>query len=824
MDHKIMKKGIVAKLLPVLILLILILSGIFVFLIHQVVTSNFETVILEKIQESKNTFDSLMEEELRLLKASIISLSGNSGIEEAFALKNRDLLYSRTKDIYEKAKEEVGLTHWNFHTADDVLLLRVHSPELYGEKSSDRYTAKMAMDSTSWGYGLEVGSRGYALRMVGPYYRSGELIGYVEQGVEITPFLEVMKKQTGDDYAIFGLKKAFDPKKWKESRESKNLRNNYDDMADYVLLGSTATDFVETNIQQFSVQALNEASTTGNLFSTITSDGASYTTGGFTLLDGKGEKIGVVVVIHDVTEQIQEIQQTLLSLILIAFVITLIIAVLLIARIHSVIIKPLQKLTDAASAMGEGAIITDLVVTQDDEIGSLARSFKTLGDGLHGKGVAAAAIAKGNFDIEIPVLSERDVLGQTMTEMKEAIMTLTENVERMAVSAKNGILTERQDPEKFSGTYRSIIIAMNNMLEAIVIPLQEALRVADHFAHAEFSSRFDETVEVKGDLIALRDGLNAVGTELSQVISDVSDQVREMTASTEQAVASVEEVSAGAASIAQNSAQVSSNAERTVDSVADVMSDMGEFTSSVTMVASKVDDVSRLSQDVNDISGKGLVQANVAEEGIQAINGAVNDAGVIIEEFKTQAEEIGKIIEIISSIADQTNLLALNASIEAARAGDAGLGFAVVANEVKTLAQDSQRSADNISRIIEELQAQSEKAGAAMQKATDEVSRGSEAINETIRFFHTIAEQIQEISDNIAEVATLSEEERNAVQMIESRISGMKTLAEDTSVEASASAIASEESSVALNQISSIMAELSKIATRIDESMKRLKT
>ena len=87
-----------------------------------------------------------------------------------------------------------------------------------------------------------------------------------------------------------------------------------------------------TNIQQFSVQALNEASTTGNLFSTITSDGASYTTGGFTLLDGKGEKIGVVVVIHDVTEQIQEIQQTLLSLILIAFVITLIIAVLLIAR------------------------------------------------------------------------------------------------------------------------------------------------------------------------------------------------------------------------------------------------------------------------------------------------------------------------------------------------------------------------------------------------------------------------------------------------------------------------------------------------------------
>lgn len=817
-----MKKSIITKLLPVLVILILVLSGLFVLLLYNVVSSNFEAVNLEKIQESKKTYDSITEEEMKLLKGSIIAISSDTAIKEAFLSKNRDLLYERTKELYKLAKEEVSLTHWNFHTADDMLFLRVHSPELYGERSSDRYTAKMAMDSGSWGYGLEVGSRGYALRMVGPYQHQGTVIGYIEQGVEITPFLELMKRQTGDDYAIFGLKKAFDPDKWRESREARNQRNNYDDMSDYVLLGSTATDFIEQNIGQFSIPDFHEASTDGNIFRTFTAGDRSYLTGGFTLADGRGEVIGVVVVIHDVTEQIQNTQGTLISLILMALVITVIIAVILIVRINNLIIKPVRKLTDAASAMGKGEIITELVVKQDDEIGQLAESIKQLGDNLDGKGTAAAAIAKGNFAIEIPVLSERDVLGRTMTEMKQAIMDLTGNVEGMAVAAKQGILSERRNPDAFSGAYRSIIIAMNDMLEAIVTPLQEALRVADDFAQAKFSSRFDEAVDVRGDLIALKNGLNAVGKELSLVIGEVGEQVSEMSASAEQAAASVQEVSAGANSIAESSEKVSSNADKTAESVMQVLTAMEEFNRSVATVASKVDAVSRLSEEVTDVSRKGLSQANVAEDGIQSINGAVHDVGSIISEFRGQAEEIGKIVEIISNIADQTNLLALNASIEAARAGDAGLGFAVVANEVKTLAQESQVSAENISQIIDSLQKQSERAAVAMNKANDEVSRGSDAITDTIRYFHTIADQILAISENMKEVAVLTDEESSTVIEIENRISAVKSLADNTSLEASASAVASEESSVALNQISTIISDLSLIATRISESMTRL--
>lgn len=819
-----MRKSIINKVLPILVILILVLAGIFVIIIHQVITSNFETENLERIQGSKHSFDSITNEEMRLLKAGIISISSDDKIKAAFVSRDRDLLYDRTKDIYSKAKEEIGLTHWNFHTADDVLFLRVHSPDLFGEKSSDRYTAKMAMDTKSWGYGLEVGSRGYALRMVGPYTDNGNIIGYIEQGVEIGPFLEIMKNQTGDDYAIFGLKNAFDPKKWKESRESKKLRNNYDDMADYVLLGSTDTPFIEENLPLFSVEALHQASDTGNIFSTFSADNKNYLTGGFNLVDGRGEVVGVVTVIHDVTDHVKETNQTLLSLIIIAIVITIITAGILIIRIHQVIIRPIRTLTTAAAAMGEGEILTEIAVHQDDEIGQLARSFATLEEGLKGKSMAAAAIAQGTFDFDIPVLSDRDSLGHSMAEMKRAVMDLTDNVRQMATAAEQGNLTEGKDPALFHGTYQDIIISMNSMLEAIVTPLQEVLRVSDLFAQGRFSTRFDESVETKGDLIALKEGLNTVGHELSLVIGEIDVEVTDMNASTEQTAASIEEVSAGAQSIAQSSARVCTIAENTANSIEIVLHSMDEFTTSVSQVAVKVSQVHQLTQNVSNITKEGMAKASVAEDGIQSINGAVHDAGSIISAFRQQTDEIGKIVGIISAIADQTNLLALNASIEAARAGNAGLGFAVVANEVKTLAQESQGSAETIASIIRSLQHQSELAESAMQKATGEVERGSEAITNTIHFFNTIAEEVFDISQNMTEVSLVTEKEADAVQEMESRIHEVKGLADSTSQEAIASAAAAEESSVALNQISTIMADLSLIAARIQESVGRLKS
>jgi len=523
-----------------------------------------------------------------------------------------------------------------------------------------------------------------------------------------------------------------------------------------------------------------------------------------------------------ITDLANSIRQAVILIVII--VILTIIAVLIIGISFSrKTTAPLEKTARMISEMGKGHLSERLNLERDDEIGILGKEMDAFSDNLQNTVVSALKqISSGDLSVSVIPKDEHDEISLALIHLVTSINGITGEIKDLITEARNGRLNERGDTSQFIGAYRDIIVGINNMLDAITTPLNEALRVAEQFSQAQFSARFDEHVETRGDLIALKDGLNTIGRELSIAIKGVSEQVSALSASSEEAAASIEEITAGASSIAQSSSVVSTNAENSVQFVEQVLSSMEELNSSVSSVATKVESVSRLTQEANTTSVKGVEQAAVAEGGITAISGAVQDVGTIITEIRGQMVEIGKIVDIISGIADQTNLLALNAAIEAARAGDAGMGFAVVANEVKTLAQDSQGSAENIAKIISSLQQKSNQAATAMDQANNEVSKGSIAITDTIQFFNEIAKQVEEISNHMTEVASLSEEESAAVQEITNSISEVKGMSVDISKEAISSASASEESASALNQIATIINDLSLIASRIDESMSRL--
>jgi methyl-accepting chemotaxis protein len=484
---------------------------------------------------------------------------------------------------------------------------------------------------------------------------------------------------------------------------------------------------------------------------------------------------------------------------------------------------PLSKAVFMLQEMSCGHLHNRLRMERRDEIGTLATVMDSFSDDLQFVIIdGMKQIAAGNLSLSVPPRDEKDEIAPAFNQLIGAINGVLGEVGYLISGAEAGKLQHRGDAAKFTGVYQNIVVGINNMLDAITNPINEALRVSDLYAQAKFSARFDENVQVKGDLVALKEGLNMIGTELSAAIATISEEVGTLSASSEEAAASVEEITAGSASIAQSSSVVSSNAEKSVTAIRQVLDAMEELNRSVTTVATKVESVNQLTQDANEISTSGVKQAAVAETGITAINGAVNDVGTIISEIRDQMNEINKIVVIISEIADQTNLLALNAAIEAARAGDAGMGFAVVANEVKTLAQESQGSAENIARIITSLQRQSERAADAMNLATTEVTKGSTAITGTIQYFHTIAEKVEEISLNMADVASLSEEEAAAVEEITASFSEVNAMAVETAQEAIGSAAATEESAAALNQVSMIIGDLSLVATRINSSIARL--
>ncbi|HWQ68220.1 MAG TPA: methyl-accepting chemotaxis protein [Methanospirillum sp.] len=512
----------------------------------------------------------------------------------------------------------------------------------------------------------------------------------------------------------------------------------------------------------------------------------------------------------------------IITLVIIAIILGIFFAFSLGLLISRSITDPLAKAVILIKEMRIGHLGNRLRLNRTDEVGELTTEMDAFSDDLQNVITGMKQIASGDLSLTISMRDEKDEISLAYNHLISSIHDVIKEVGFLITEAKEGRLKNRGDETRFVGAYQDIIIGINNMLDVITTPLNEALRVADQFSHAKFSARFDENVITRGDLIALKEGLNTIGVELSVAIQEVSEHVKALSAASGAASATVEKITDGATSIARSSSIVSNNAENSVRSVEQVLSAMEELNISVASVATKVDSMSRLTQETNITSIKGVEQAAAAEDGINAINGAVNDVGVIINEIRGQMDEIGKIVEIIGNIADQTNLLALNAAIEAARAGDAGMGFAVVANEVKTLAQESQGSAENIAKIISSLQIQSERAAVAMKQANTEVSKGSVAITDTIHLFNNIAMQVEQISQNMTEVASLTEEEAAAVEEITASVSEVKQMSVETAKEAIGSSAASEESASALSQVSTIIGDLSDIATRIDDSMSRL--
>ena len=535
----------------------------------------------------------------------------------------------------------------------------------------------------------------------------------------------------------------------------------------------------------------------------------------------------LVLINHNQAEALKKEGTKTVSSIILIIIFVIIVGVILAATLGTIIGKsitgPLSKGVKVMQEMSLGHLSNRLRLDRKDEIGVLADAMDKFSDDLQFVIISGLKqVASGDISLSVPPRDDQDEIAPAFNQLVGAINGIVDEIGFLITEAEEGRLQKRGDTSQFSGAYQNIIVGINNMLDAITTPLNEALRVADLYSHAKFSSRFDDNVAVKGDLIALKTGLNTIGEELSKAISEISIQITNLSASSEEAAASVEEITAGSASVAQSSGVVSSNAERSVNAIEQVLTAMEDLSTSVTVVASKVEAVNRLAQEANDTSSRGVAQAAIAENGISAINGAVNDVGTIISEIRSQMNEINKIVVIISDIADQTNLLALNAAIEAARAGEAGMGFAVVADEVKTLAQESQGSAENIAKIIRSLQQQSERAATAMNLATNEVSKGSGAITDTIKFFHTIAEQIEDISSNMTEVAGLSEEEAASVQEITASVTEVKNMTTETAEEAVGSSAATEETSAALNQVSTIISDLSTVATRINDSVSRL--
>jgi methyl-accepting chemotaxis protein len=189
------------------------------------------------------------------------------------------------------------------------------------------------------------------------------------------------------------------------------------------------------------------------------------------------------------------------------------------------------------------------------------------------------------------------------------------------------------------------------------------------------------------------------------------------------------------------------------------------------------------------------------------ISNAVSSTGKRVDELGKRSNEIGRIAAVIDEIADQTNLLALNAAIEAARAGEQGRGFAVVADEVRKLAERTTTATKEIARMIEAIQLETRSAVLAMEEGTRQVKQGVNATYQAGDALHQIIQKSAEVGDMITMIATAATQQSSATEEVKNSMEQISRLVE-------ASTIGTQQSAKACEDLSDLTGSLRNLVER----------
>ena len=259
--------------------------------------------------------------------------------------------------------------------------------------------------------------------------------------------------------------------------------------------------------------------------------------------------------------------------------------------------------------------------------------------------------------------------------------------------------------------------------------------------------------------ILSRDSMGAIARYVNNVAEKLSHIIGEMRQSDESLYSASEQLRACVVSCNEHLA----SQKTLTQNVASASSEMAE---SISEVASKTDEAMQYAELASQNAEQGSSVVTRATEAIEGLSSEIISVNQVISELDSKSDNIGSVIDVINQIAEQTNLLALNAAIEAARAGEQGRGFAVVADEVRTLAKRTQDSTDEIRHMIEELQTGTKSAVEAIKSSQGAAEKGVELANEANRALGNIQAVINDIVSLNSHIATNTEQQRIAAQEI----------------------------------------------------------
>lgn len=368
------------------------------------------------------------------------------------------------------------------------------------------------------------------------------------------------------------------------------------------------------------------------------------------------------------------------------------------------------------------------------------------------------------------------------------------------------------------------LFAMFFVVRRITEPLGLVVNELAQLGAGDFTATVPPALLRRKDEIGkLTGAIDALTQNLRGLLRQIAQSAEQVAASSEQLTASAQQSSEAANNVAESIQQVAMGSEKQVGAVNDTSEIVEGISATMLAVAATAGEMATLSEQTAKAAktGKDSIDAAVTQMG--AVGNGSRQAQIAAEELKGSSARIGEIVDLISSIAGQTNLLALNAAIEAARAGEQGRGFAVVADEVRKLAEQSEAAAHQIKGLVDKNHGSIGGVVGAIDSAIRDISQGVQLVNVAGDNFAAINEQISQVTDQVDVIAKAVNEAATGSQRIVVSIKVVENLSRDAAAESENVSAATEQQSASMQEIAASSQALAKLAEELKVAVARFR-
>jgi methyl-accepting chemotaxis protein len=348
---------------------------------------------------------------------------------------------------------------------------------------------------------------------------------------------------------------------------------------------------------------------------------------------------------------------------------------------------------------------------------------------------------------------------------------------------------------------------------------------ANRLSEAMSQGDFTQQIEVKSEdeFGQMARNFNMMTANLKEMMNQVATHTHQVASTSEQLTASSEQTSKATEQIAESIQQIASGTDNQTTIAEDAKKAMTEMSDSITDIASRMQQVNHSSLQTAERAENGNKAMQDITGQMSTISQKVEKSAQTINALGNKSKEIGQIVSLITSISEQTNLLALNAAIEAARAGEHGKGFAVVADEVRKLAEQSNQSAEQIRSLIAEIQAETDTAVNVMNEGNHAVKQGMAMVDHAAHSFEDILHAAQDVLHQVKEMAIAIEHMNGEKEKLAAVVTQIAFISEETASLTQNVAAATEEQTASMQEIAAASSTLTYMAEELHDLIQKFK-